>query len=551
MRRVLLSVCAALLAAGSGAAIAATAPAPGDASQQCYAQAAAAPDNRMALPCRLGEGVTNQAGADCRVLDDTDDQCAAIDGRDISAAEIAAYQRSWVHHALSLQRGIDATAPLMEEQIPHTHNTFNGSAYAVPRDGSQPSYYPTLTNQDPNQVYSISDQLDMDVRAIELDLHWVPSPYGTPDTHGYWVTMCHGDGQQVPQTGTYVHVGCTDDRPAQDGFAEVASWLKAHPDQFLLVYLENQLYDASPVASATQAHDVAATLLRQAFGSLVYRPTGVAPGRCATLPYGTSRAQMMATGARVLLVGNCGPGSWSSWVFDRNAPGRTWWDEGGDPRAYAYPSTACSRDRALRAADVSFRREYEDSTFVSAATGDGPQPAMSAANVAAMVRCGVNIIGLDQLRPQDGRLAALVWSWAVNEPGAAGDCAEQASDGRFYVSDCSHPRPAACRSADGAWHVTSTAVPWRDAFDACSTQYPGSSFGLPVNGYRNDVLRAAHLGTNVWLDYAKVNGAWTPFAPRPATGSGGGEPSGDHGRHLGWGRGRGHGGDVPRRASLR
>jgi len=544
MRRLLLSVCAAAIAAGSGVAAAAARPGPGDVAKQCYSQAAAAPDNRMALPCKFAEGVTNQAGADCRVADDADDRCSAIDGREISEAEIRSYEQSWVHRALGLQRGIDATAPLIEEQIPHTHNTFNASAYAVPANGSAPSYYPTLTNQDPNQVYSISDQMNMDIRAIELDLHWVPSPYGMPATHGYWVTMCHGDGQQAPGAGVYVHVGCTDDRPAQDGFGEVASWLRAHPDQFLLVYLENQMYDASPVAPASQAHDLAAAMLQQAFGSLVYRPTGVAPGRCATLPYGTSRAQMMATGARVLLVGSCGPGAWSSWVFQRGST----WDESGDPRTYSTNDpNDCSRDQRLRATDQSFRREFEDSTFVSAATGSGPQPAMSPDDVALMVRCGVNIIGMDQLRPQDGRLAALVWSWAVNEPSAAGSCAAQGSDGRFRATDCGSARPAACRTPDSAWHVT-TPVAWRESFDACAEQFPGSSFSLPVNGFRNWQLEGARSGGSVWLDYAKVAGAWTPFAAKPGSA---GEPTGDHGKHLGWGRGQGHGGDVPRRASLR
>src|SRR5206468_8727622 len=140
--------------------------------------------------------------------------------RAISAAAVAAYQRSWVHRALTLQRQLDERVPVIQTQIVHTHNSFNASAYGL--NGTQPpSYYPTLTNQDPNQVYSLSDQLNMDVRFVELDLHWVPSPDGNRTTNGYWVTLCHGDGQQAPATGTWVHVGCTADRPAQDGFAEL------------------------------------------------------------------------------------------------------------------------------------------------------------------------------------------------------------------------------------------------------------------------------------------------------------------------------------------
>ena len=526
MRRVLLSLTVLLVAAaGTGAAVAGPDPA--------------------GLAQKFGQGVVNQAGADCRVADDTDYRCSNIDGRDISEAAISAYEGSWVHRALSLQRDLSATAPLIEDQLPHTHNTFNSSAYSIPTDGSAPSYYPTLTNQDPNQVYSISDQMNMDVRAIELDLHWVPSPYATAATHGYWVTMCHGDGQQVPNTGATVHVGCSYDRPAQDGFAEVRRWLNAHKDQFLLIYLENQLYDASPVASATLAHNTAASLLASAFGSLIYKPAGTSSGHCATLPYTSSRARMMATGARVLLVGNCGPGAWSSYVFQRGST----WDESGDPSSYS--ASDCLHDRALRGADSSFRREFEDSTFVSAATGGAPRPPMSPDNVSLMVRCGVNIIGMDQLRPQDGRLAALVWSWAPNEPSAAGSCATQGSDGRFRAAGCGSTLAAACRTPGGGWAVTATPVEWSDATSECAAEYPGSVFALPMNGFRNQQLQLAHAArpAAVWLNYAKVRGTWTAWAaPQPGIGGSGGGPGRGHAFGRGHGTGRPDG--VPPNATL-
>ena len=553
--RVLIgSACAAVLVAGAGVAIA-DGPNGSAVSAQCYSGAAtpASYDGHAALPCKFAEGTTNQAGADCRIVAaaPNDAQCANIDGRDISAAAITAYQGSWAHQALTLQRGLDANAPLIEEQIPHTHNTFNTSAYVVPGDSKQPAYYPTLTNQDPNQAYSITNQLNMDVRAIELDLHWQPSPYGNAATHGYWVTMCHGDDGVVPGAA-YVQLGCTDDRPAQSALTEVRSWLDTHKDQFLLIYLENQL-DGSPVADQLLAHNTAASLLRTAFatnsningGSLVYKPTGVAPNRCATLPYTTSRAQMMATGARVLLVGNCGPGSWSGLVFQRDLPGHSMWDESGDPRSYS--AYDCTRDRQLRANDTMFRREFEDSTFVSAATGSGPKQLMSAQNVADMVRCGVNIIGMDQLRPQDddpytGRLAALVWSWAVNQP-STGTCALQGPDGRFRSSDCGGALPAACLTGN-VWSVTAVPVPWSNAADECVTEFPGSTFSVPVNGFRDDLLRRAHAGVgSVWLNYAKVGGAWTPNVQKPSSPPYGGP--GSHGRGHAYAYGRGHGTGEP------
>jgi len=423
--------------------------------------------------------------------------CTPLDGRTISEAQMKAYESGWAHRALSLQRGLDANAPLAEEQLPHTHNSFNASSYTL---GST-SYYPTLTNQDPNQVYSITDQLRMDVRAIEIDVHWWPSPFGNASTGGKWVTMCHGDSSQ---TNGAVHIGCTWDRPFQDGLAEVKAWLVAHPDQFILLYLENQLDDQN--GPNPQAHEIAAQLIAQGLGSLVYQPPAGQP--CAPMPTGTSRADLAMGGHQVLIVGNCGPGAWGSWVHEREPH----WDEHGDPSTYG--DTDCTADLNERAADPGlFRREFEDSTWLAANLGDGTNHLSTPATVARMLQCGVNIIGLDQLTPQDPRLAALVWSWAVNEPkGGAGDCAYQGSDGRFHAGDCKDKRNFACVDSSGGWHVTAATAKWDKSGKLCGSEFPGSHFGVPPNGLRNQLIVEAKGSPSdeVWLNYANVNGAWTP-----------------------------------------
>ena len=422
--------------------------------------------------------------------------CAAIDGRPVSEARMQAYESSWVHRALSLQRGLDEGAPLAEEQLPHTHNSFNASSYRL---GST-SYYPTLTNQDPNQVYSLTDQLRMDIRAVEIDLHWWPSPYGNASTGGKWVTMCHGDSGEVPG----VHIGCTWDRPLQDGLQEVATWLRAHPDAFILLYLENQL-NGDP-----QAHQIAAQLIADNLGDLVYQPPAGQP--CADMPLDASRADMReGAGHQVLIVGNCGPGAWGDWVHERG-PQPQHWDESGNPATYS--EADCARDQSQRQADSTFRRWYEDSTWVTNMV-NGSNELITPATTARMVACGVNIIGFDQLTPQDPRLAALVWSWAQDEPRAgAGDCAYQGADTRFHAGGCDQRRHFACADSAGGWHVTNAVGRWSRGAAACAAQFPGTSFGVPANGYRNQLLANANPKPNdgVWLDYAVADGTWAPAA---------------------------------------
>jgi hypothetical protein len=514
--RGLRAICLVLVAGGGLLAPVALADNPvspydgGTVVQQCYARASTQIDDGGYKFCRSLQALVSGAAAACRTpLRSAPDQtlpewCGLVDGRGVSEAQVQAYEQSWVHRALTLQRGLDESAPLWEEQFVHTHNSFNASAYSVPTDGSLPSYYPTLTNQDPNQVYSMTDQLRMDVRALEIDLHWVPSPYGSVATGGYWVTMCHGDGEDPTGQNVYVHVGCSDDRPLQDGLAEVARWLAAHPHEVVLLYLENQLYD-SPVAGQEQAHDVAASLISEQLGRFVYQPAaGMTPGTCAPMPYDVSRADILAAGKQLLLVGNCGPGAWNQWVFTRGPA----WDESGNPTTYG--ASDCAQDQHGMLTHSVFRRWYEESPWLEAMT-DATQE-LSADATAQMVRCGVNLVGFDQLQPFDGRLAAFVWSWAENEPVSSSGCAYQGGDSRFHAASCDGTRHFACATTDGSFDVTAATGAWSDGFAACPAEFAGSRFAVPANGLRNQQIASAKAaaGDEVWLDYATVGGTWTP-----------------------------------------
>jgi hypothetical protein len=454
--------------------------------------AATSPDQYAA---RTVQQLQRGAGAECRRagVNSDDDACATFDGRAISRQHVDDYQSSWVHRALSLQRGLALRAPLFEAQLPHTHNSFNSSSYS-----------PTLTNQDPNQVYSLTDQLDMDIRAIELDVHWVPSPSGTAETGGFWVTLCHGNSGNP----LGVHVGCSNDRPFQDGLQEVAAWLSRHPGQFVVLYLENQLGDNE------QAHQIAGDLIQRYLGGMVEAPTTP----CGDMDWSTCQAAMLGRHHQVAIVGNCGAGAGTGWgalVHERGPQ----WDEHGDPSAYS--NQQCVEDSAARRTDSSFRRYFEDSTWVAATAGSNPATSslggtstISTSATKQMVQCGVNIIGFDQLVPEDPRLAALVWSWATNEPRAAvdggGSCAYQSRQSRFVAGRCSQRRAVACAMPSGSWRVTKARVDWSGAAAACAGEFPGSRFAVPANGYRNRTLATAKPAgtTEVWLNYRTGNGDW-------------------------------------------
>jgi hypothetical protein len=493
MRRLVLLAIA--VVGGLVPAIAARADAPSgpqDLVDACTDNAARVPE---AGPrgCRSAQALVWGAGAACRLPDPQNEACTSVDGRDLTEAAMAAYEQSWTHRALTLQRDLDAGVPLQRSLVPHTHNSFNSAAYR-----------PTLSGSDPNQAVSLTDQLRLDMRGIEIDVHWVPSPTGDPDDGGMAPIMCHG--RPAPAGPVTIHAGCTVERHLRDGLSELRAWIdaqdRAGDPQLVLLYLENNL-DNDPAAHAAAARTIEAEL-----GGRVLRPPADQP--CADMPLTVTRRQILDAGKRVLIVGNCGPGAWGSWVHER---GDQQWDESSSPHGDDYPGlTDCAAERTRVDYDHHWVRRYEDSTWLSAMAG-GDTSQVTVKETRAMVDCGVNMPGFDQLRADDARLPELVWSWAKNEPvaGPQADCAAKGSDGRFHARSCQTRLAFACVDGSGAWHVTATTGQWQGGRKACTAAFPGSRFAVPANGYENGLVRAAApKGASVWLDYGRRAGRWTP-----------------------------------------
>jgi hypothetical protein len=431
--------------------------------------------------CKSEESGDWLAAQLCRLIVGREETvCPSIDGRPVHEPAMAAFEASWLGRALALQRQLDLDVPLSQALFPHTHNSANSSAYS-----------PSVSNLDANQVLSLTDQLRLGMRAIEIDVHWTPNPAGDPAQGLRAVVQCHGE---PVDTGIgVVHAGCSTDMLLIDLLHEVRQWLDANPREVLLLYLENAL-DDDPTAHAAAVAAIEATL-----GDLVARPE--AGGGCQALPVDRSKQDLLDAGTRVLITGNCGPGGWTDWVFERGDG----WDESGGSTFH------CEQERAEIAFEDTLVRRYEDSTWLSAMAGSGSH--IDAATMTEMVRCGVNLVGFDQLHPGDERLPSLVWSWRVDEPAVdgTGTCAALGSDGRFFASACAARRRAACRTTSGAWSVTADAVTWSGGDVACrAAGHVGA--GVPANGWDNGALRAAadRAGApEVWLAYAQdSSGAW-------------------------------------------
>ncbi|ABC27095.1 protein containing QXW lectin repeats [Hahella chejuensis KCTC 2396] len=389
----------------------------------------------------------------------------------VCANEIEDFRNSWTYRALTHQRTLDLGEPLGRANFPYTHNSYNSSAYA-----NLGSYW------DPNHIYSLVDQLDMGIRALELDVHYT---YGD-------LKLCHGAND---------HTGCSAfDRRFEDGLKEVATWLRqdGNRGEVLIIYLEEHV---------DGRYDDAVAALNRQMGDLIYKP-----GSCATLPMNISKADILNSGRQVLLIGgNCGSDAWAQTVYNYGFP---------TDNDHFHPYPECRTDKYdLNFVQNNLVRIFEDSTRLSDVFGDPPQP-ITPELMAQAARCSLGVVGLDQLKAFDERMTAAVWSWDQNEPNNANNnehCAEQWGNGRFNDAACTNARPFACYSkTHDAWAVTQSNAIWEQGEFFCQQEFGGDyRFATPKNGYQNQLLQNAKAEqgyANVWLNYSDLaqEGVWAP-----------------------------------------
>ena len=356
----------------------------------------------------------------------------------------------WVEWALADQRALGGPLPLAESFWFGTHNSYNSPTYGF-----------SVSRTDPNQRYSITDQLAMGVRFLELDVHWfLERP-----------VVCHARGEEEG------HAGCSIEQIIELFLDEIAVWLDANPGEIVALRIEDHLgSDERRAAVGATIRERLGGLSSSPDGGRIFWPAGAGDElACDAWPMSLSRQDIREAGAQVLLVtdecggdgAGLGPGAW----FYAN-------DEGGATADCSLPT---------------FIRAFEDATWLSTATGGGER--FSPEDVAAMLPC-VNQLDLDMLDPHDERLPALVWSWAPGEPAASGCVAD---DGRFRTEDCSRPLRFACQAADGTWAVTAAHGPWRLGARLCEAQGLGA-FDVPRTAREAAALRAVTSGA-IWVDH--------------------------------------------------
>ncbi|EQC37528.1 hypothetical protein SDRG_05130 [Saprolegnia diclina VS20] len=418
----------------------------------------------------------------------------------------------WAAHALKLQRRLAYTHSLCHAQLPGSHNSAINmvDGYGVEDHVFEGilKYFPWFTSNlvvhTNDQLFSMTDQLRMGARFMELDVHWVDDDLRIAHCGGFDSSVLDDfvsginaiakllgmeiqwDSETVGCKPSLSSIPAHQQRPALHALQEIADWVHApgNAGEFVLIYFDDQI-------NLLKWHKVELLLdyIKQAFAvDEILKPSDVQHG--ASWP---TYEALLASGKRVafLSVSDYAPIG-DELLFHKYA--LCGWQE---PDLPFTPYPACSfknwKTGTIVNDHILFRPETSEIQygFINADGHVGPNEFLiDNALLPRLMECNVKIPSPDNLTPN--RMAAMIWSFAEHEPSDVSACVAmpRRSTARWYSHDCTASRgfrPACYTNAT----AESSFAHWTlgDVSDGHHVTCPsGYTYGAPTNGYENRVL---------------------------------------------------------------
>src|SRR3990167_1162540 len=407
----------------------------------------------------------------------------------------------WLKKALKLQREIDLHAPLNEATFIGTHNSYNSKFYANP-----------VRYIDPNQLLSITGQLESGVRSIEFDVHWTANNKLVLD-----LLLCHGNTK---------HIGCSlFDRHVMDGLKELRDWLRANPNEIVLLYIDRYLDGHEPRLAA---------LLDDYLGNYIYKPAVLRSSHssadCLSLPTHLTKADILKAGKQLIIVTK-GCDRSNAYYYEQNQFKQIWNDYvfagiGDIPRKYytfidatitnftSYPDCGKSTIFHPDLFHTSVWRIYEDRTL-NGSIGH-PQKKIHFKIVSELMHCGINWPTMDKVDKNDSRLNATIWSWMPEYPKTGdGHCAIYKIDQGFENIPCEQIKAGYACQEEKTHDMKAISIigTWSSGESTCQL-LAGKNwhFAVPINATQLDKLKISMNATLLqtsWLNYVEdEQGSW-------------------------------------------
>ncbi|CAA0081186.1 Uncharacterised protein [BD1-7 clade bacterium] len=356
--------------------------------------------------------------------------------------------------AIDINEAIGYHAPINQVDTLASHNAFNSTAY-----------FSGQLIPGPNHRRALIEQLQIGARFFELDVS---------KGNGY-AKVCHSI-----DCGTF-------DVSLRRLLAETETWLKGADDNDVVFFFIQDDLDGDNGGYQQLQNDVAW------LGDIVYTP-----GACQSLPDDMSFAQMRAQGKRMFF-----------------------YKSGGSNGCNIASSVLINSETNIGVASINIHdNHFRSGTVVRSQECDNHfcNDVISGSEALIGLTNGVNAFGLDMLEENDidnngGRFHEQLWAAGpeqVYNAYANGRTATfKASGDRYVAVSWNTSRNYACRLSNGNWAITDALGDIWNGSNACATEYPGSTFDVPVSAYEARLLRDAIVtGADVHINFGVNNGQW-------------------------------------------
>lgn len=387
----------------------------------------------------------------------------------------------WTSFALYTQRELQIDEPFNKVSFLDAHNAYNNRAdgYGKNDTCAWPPPYNELCFGFANQEFSITDMLNMGIRAVELD-NW----------------FCRGE-MRLAHLGTNIKIGCQeDDKLYSDGIKEIADWVNTDGNQFelLRIYI-NEKQD--------QGHDeLMNDPIEQYLGRKVLTPRDLNETYDGVWP---TLRQMRKDGKNVVIATGSTAGSGELYTHGDVFIHKLFWKDRQFRRFTPYPECGGKTETSGAV------RYYSDSTHYPAIY-DGPTDVGFVSDYWELLKCSIEFPAGDQVNPKLMKTA--VYTWAEGEPSeplVSNSCIKMSGDdNRWYVAECGEELHYACQRVDDLsdWTVSESRGPYTITEHVCPPYY---RFSVPQNGYRYQKLIEAIQDRSVWVNFSP----WLPYYEDP------------------------------------
>lgn len=326
--------------------------------------------------------------------------------------------------------------PLRQQQWLGSHNAYNDTGIFK------------------NQFWNITQQLDAGARILELDLH--------TRLFSNQVRVCHGAGSRDCLLNPF---GVKDySRLLQ----EIRDWSDQHPDQLLIIELENHVKNQKAVLEP----------LQKTFGSLIYAASERPANWLEQTP-----AEILARGKRII-VADFGPLRFDGQlIWDQNALSTNLLSKAFSPNCQVNGQPMGEKAWGF----------YDDKTFSK------PKP-LTAQSIPPFLACNTRYLKVDRLSPALIQARHFVWE---SLPEGKRCASRSASSSRWQAESCERVLPVACR-VDDAWKISQQAGDWAQGAEMCLREFGvRARFEPPRTYFQNHQLGQGLNATTspVWLGY--------------------------------------------------